>query len=136
MKKLVFSVILILVSVVAVQRSQAIGGESLGCFVNDGTAGSYSAGSCISGIPRSSYTANYKVLSASGSYTYAWTYNRPVVTGCTSTTDYCVLSVNSNMSDQTVTATVTLSQSGLQNTVSADATIQAVCYLGSQIVYC
>lgn len=127
MKKILFGAILVASSVIAVRPSQAIGGESLGCFVNNGTPGTYNPGSCTISTARSSYTAHFKVLGGSGTYTYAWTTTSPIVTGCTSTTDYCVISAPAVAGDRDLVVSVTLSQSGLQNTVSATATIPATC---------
>jgi len=135
MKKIVFCSTLIAASVVAIQHSQAIGGESLGCFVDDGTPASFSPGSCAPAVPRTSYTAKFRVLGGSGSYSYAWTVDAPILDGCTSTSDYCFVNVV-HRNDYTITASVTLTQAGQQTTVSAVAEIPSICFLGSTPTFC
>ena len=141
MKKVVFWMSIVVLAVlvaVAPRRSDAIGGESLGCFVNVGDPGVYTSPECFPTIPRTSYTIHFRVFGGSGTYTYSWATNGATVSsGCTSTSDFCLLSVRANSGgDRTFPVSVTLTQAGQQTTVSAFATIQGTCFLAGQPVFC
>ena len=131
MKKTLFWMsvaVLVALALVVPRRSEAFGGESLGCFVNVGAQGTFTSGSCTASRPRFSYTVNYKVLNESGTYTFAWNTNgAPVSSGCTSTSDTCIISARGIPADQELTVSVTITQSGQSAALSATAFIPAVC---------
>lgn len=113
-------------SVFAIPRSEALGSESLGCFVNSGVPGVYTS-ECLAANPQPSYDVVFQVLGESGSYTFSWSVGGgTIVAGCTSTSDSCIIHVLSNRL-QIIPVSVTLSQGGQQRTVSATAEIEPVC---------
>ena len=127
-------VVLVVLAFVVPQRSEAFGGESLGCFVNVGLPGTFTSGHCIASKPRFSYTVPFKVLNESGTYTFAWnTTGLTVSSGCTSTSDTCIISANGIPADQDLTVSVTITQAGQSSTLSATAFIPAVCSFGGPV---
>jgi len=137
MKKLAFLVPVAVLAAVVPSRSEAFGGESLGCFVNVGSPGSYTSPTCDAPSPRFSYTVPFQVLGGSGTYSYAWnTSGLTVSSGCTSTSSSCIISARGIPADQTLTVSVVITQAGQQATLSASANIAAVCSLGGLPVDC
>ena len=118
------------------QRSEALGGETLSCFVSGTTPVNFTTPSCFSQIPRSSYNVTF-LLNGSGTYSYLWnTGGFPISSGCTSTSASCTVRVNSIQGDQEIPVSVTISQGGQSVGLQANAFILAVCAFGSQLVFC
>jgi hypothetical protein len=69
------------------------------------------------------------VQNESGSYTFAWTLppGARLASGCTSTSDFCTVTVHETAADRDALATVVLTQEGAQETLSTDAFIPAGC---------
>jgi hypothetical protein len=112
--------------VLAASPASALGGESLVCGVSPG----YSSGSvCYNDAPSSQYTVSFGVANESGSYTYAWSVPSPwsgrIVSGCTSTTDYCQVTAGNRSAE--ITVSVTLTQGGASETLSATAVMDPWC---------
>jgi hypothetical protein len=136
-KKILLAIPVVALAVFIPMRSHAFGGESLGCFVNVGTPGVFSSPTCGPTTPKFTYNVVFKVLNQSGAYSYAWnTSGLTVSSGCTSTSDTCILTVRTIQGDQALTVSVAITQSGQSSTLSATAEIPAVCILGSTPVYC
>jgi hypothetical protein len=137
MKKLVFLIPFAMLAALVPLRSEALGGESLGCFVNVGSPGVYSSPTCDAPSPRFSYTVPFQVLGGSGAYSYAWnTTGLTVSSGCTASSSSCIISARGIAADQTLTVSVVITQSGQQATLSASANIAAVCNLAGMPVDC
>jgi hypothetical protein len=140
MRHIILSMIVLGLSFSAERPALALGGESLGCFVNDGLPATFDSPECLPTVARTSYGVVFKVLGGSGSYTYSWSVGgggAAVTSGCTTSSDTCILQVNaSSGSDKTVNASVTLTQGGQQVVVSAVATIPAVCNFGGMLFFC
>ena len=77
----------------------------------------------------SSYTVDYFAQGGSGVFTYAWTppSGWPIVGGCTSTSDFCIISTNARGTDRTLPATVVIHQGSSSNTQTVTAFLNAVC---------
>lgn len=137
MKKLMFLIPFAVLAAVVPLRSEALGGESLGCFVNIGLPGQYTSPTCFANRPQFSYTVPFQVLGGSGTYSYAWnTAGLTVSSGCTSSSSACIIAARGIMADQNLTVSVVITQSGQQATLSASAEIPAVCNLAGQPVDC
>jgi hypothetical protein len=118
------------------QRSEALGGETLSCFVSGTSPASFVSPTCFSQTPRSSYTVSF-ILNGSGIYSYLWnTGGAPISSGCTSTSASCAVRVTSFQGDQEVPVSVTISQGGQSATLQANAYILAVCAFSGQLVFC
>ena len=116
---------------------EALGAEALGCYVNVGLPGVYKTPRCFASRAMASYDVPFQVLNESGTYTFAWTTSGgSVVSGCTSTSDFCILHVQALSFDQIVSASVSLMQGGQQRTISAQARISAVCAGPRGLVFC
>ena len=114
-------------SVMAAGPASAFGGETLGCSISPGRAGT---GFCsTSSIPSSGYySVSYNVQGGSGTYTYSWTNpGGTVIFGCTSTSNSCAIRVPAVANDQYLTASVVITQGTSHATLSATAFIPAVC---------
>jgi hypothetical protein len=120
-------------SLLSASTATAIGGESLGCQVNSGGT---TANSCSASQPAGSYTVTYTVLNGSGSYSYAWSVAGPQVGGCTSTSNYCIVSRPRIMSDANYYGSVQITQAGQSANLGASAFIPATCSLGGVWVWC
>jgi hypothetical protein len=69
------------------------------------------------------------VQGGTGTFSYVWTppSGGTVVSGCTSTSSECAISVHHGESDQDLKASVVATQDGTSMTLSATAIINAVC---------
>ncbi|GIG59969.1 hypothetical protein Lfu02_43410 [Longispora fulva] len=106
----------------------AFGGETFGCRIAPGTIFTWSQ-YCNNSVPASTYNVAFQVF-GSGSYTYSWSISGPytsVITGCTSTSPACAVSVPGGMFDSEIYATVTYSQGGESATRSSVAILNAYC---------
>jgi len=113
----------------AVPASALTGTEQLGCYVTPSpTQPSPVPKFCGNRMGATSYTAVFQVLNESGAYSYAWSvpagYTGNIATGCTSTTDYCVLN---DLAPTQVSVSVTISQAGQSATLKATANITPYC---------
>ena len=132
MRKILFGVspigvaILVVLTIAIPQRSEALGSESLGCFVAAGVTGQFHSPGCAAARPRSSYVVTFKVLNGSGGYSYSWDTHG--LGDCTSSTDSCSLSVSGITDDQTLRVSVVITQGGQSSTLTATAFIPAVCF--------
>jgi hypothetical protein len=138
MKKILLCMPIVVLAIVPIPlRSEALGGESLGCFVNQGTPGTFTSPTCEATLPKLSYTVPFKVLNGSGTYSYAWTTSGLTVSsGCTSTSDTCIIAARGSKANQTLTVSVAITQSGASSTLSASAFIPPVCLLGTLVTFC
>jgi hypothetical protein len=114
---------------VSAPNANAFGSEVLGCDWGTG----WVANNCGGG----SGTLVFSAHNLSGSYSYSWTIKNdlgnsygpctgatPCITsGCTATSSTCTLAAEGPLHDRVVTATLTLTQSGLSRTITAQATI-------------
>jgi hypothetical protein len=114
--------------IVGVSPASAFGGETFGCRVSPGTVLTWE-NPCYNTKPATAYNAGFSVNNLSGSgYTFSWSYSGPVryvISGCTSTSSSCGLSVANR--DAEIYVTVTYSQNGQSATKSATAFIRQYC---------
>lgn len=102
----------------------AFGGETFGCRIAPGTVLTWSP-TCTNSMTATTYNVGFAVLNGSGAYTYSWSISGPyqfVITGCTSTSYDCAVSVR-GFGERTITATVTYSQAGQSATATSTAYI-------------
>lgn len=107
----------------------AFGGETFGCRIAPGTVFTWST-YCQNSRPATTYNVGFAVLNTTGTYTYSWTVTGPyqsVITGCTSTSYDCAVSVHAEASDVEIFATVTYTQDGQSATQSARAMVIPYC---------
>ncbi|ARP71562.1 hypothetical protein LK07_19405 [Streptomyces pluripotens] len=113
--------------------SSAAGGEDMVCHVSPSNSSNYTQ-NCFTTKSSTTYTVAYRVQNGTGSYTYAWTpptnHGVHVAYGCTSTSDYCTITVP-RQGEQYLVANVTLTQGSYHATLSTEAEIPAMC--GTQI---
>lgn len=106
----------------------ASGGEELGCRVLPGPVNTFSP-YCGNSQPASTYEVGFAVQGETASSTYSW--SRPtryaVVSGCSSSTNWCYLSVPGGSIDRSITVSVTLTQGAMSETLTSNATITAYC---------
>ena len=108
----------------AAPASALTGNEQLGCYVTPSRTQPYpTAEACANRMAATSYGVKFQVLNGSGTYSYAWSvsaaHTSNIASGCTSTTDYCILG---NLTPvQTVWVSVTISQAGQSATLTAEA---------------
>jgi len=106
----------------------ALGAEGLGCRVLPGSTNTFSP-NCSNNQPASSYEVDFAVQGETAPSTYNW--SRPtryaVVSGCSSSTNWCYLSVPGGSIDRSVTVSVTLTQGAASETLTSHATITAYC---------
>jgi hypothetical protein len=108
-------------------NASALGGETLGCRVAPGHTFTFSS-FCTNDSPSNSgYTIGYLVQNTSGTYRYAWSIPGPssVYDGCTSTSNSCTISVT--RASREYDMSVTLSQGGSSETLTASADIEPWC---------
>lgn len=125
------------VSLVAVDApaAQAFGSETFGCRFSPGTIFTFNA-PCLNNKPSpSGYTLAFQVQNLSGTgYTFSWTLSGDylsIFSGCTSTSEACVVTTPGSNADHDISASVTYSQGGQQATKDAAAFIRAFC--GNQL---
>ena len=110
----------------AAPASALTGSEQLGCYVTPSRTQPYPvAEACGNKMAATSYGVKFQVLNGSGTYSYAWSvpaeYTSNIGSGCTSTTDYCILG---NLTPvRQVSVSVTISQAGQSATLTATADI-------------
>ncbi|MEV6525564.1 hypothetical protein AB0M43_26795 [Longispora sp. NPDC051575] len=107
----------------------AFGDETFGCRIAPGTIFTWSAG-CHDSMPATTYNVAFQVQNLSGSYTYSWNISGPytsVITGCTSSSVACAVSVPGGAFDSEIYATVTYSQGGQSLTRYSVAILRARC---------
>ena len=130
------TVLAVVTSLVAGSASPAaaFGGETFGCRVAPGTDFQWRQ-YCFNTKYATTYNVGFAVLNTSGTgYTYQWTISgdyQYVITGCTSTSYDCAVSVRIGAGDKEILASVTYTQNGQSATRYADATISPYC--GSEI---
>ena len=118
-------------SVLSPGHALAFGAEQLGCRV--APASIYqpiSTPTCGDTMaPNPHYNVSFAVLSQTGSYTYAcsvpYPYSGSIINGCGSSDDWCQVSANNT--EQTITMSVTITQSGQSRTLSATAETERWC---------
>lgn len=125
--------------VVGSAPAHAFGSEVLGCWV-DGSAGGWTANSCVGDVNTPPPTIHFSPQNLSGSYSTSWTLiqnTHPITANCSSTTTTnCIVSgctVSSTTCDvraqsggkatHTYTASLRLTQSGRSRTIQAQATV-------------
>jgi hypothetical protein len=115
-------------SLVSAGSASALGGEWLGCRVLPASTNTFSDG-CSNSRPATSYEVTFAVQNGTASSTYSWSRpsNYPVTSGCSSTQNWCSLSVPGRTFDQTLTVTVTLTQGTASETLTTQAWIGAYC---------
>ncbi|HET9141730.1 hypothetical protein [Actinophytocola sp.] len=138
MRKMLLSLLSLVValgmSIISASPATAIGGESLACQVN---ASGLSSPECLPATAAGTYSVMFQVVNGSGSYSYSWSVPRIPVSGCTSTSSHCIISVvPSGGGDLHITGSVTITQSGQSAGLSATATIPATCSAGSWYFFC
>ena len=110
-------------------------GSDLACNVSPGN-GHFSPGFCANGVASFSYTLTYKVQGVTGSASYSWTPPGLVVSGCTSSSSTCAVSVTQGHADRDHVATVVVTQGSTHTTLSATAELAAVCGGPNGPVFC
>jgi hypothetical protein len=114
------------------QSASALGGEWLGCHVLPGTY-NYSTYCHSDNAPPlyENYEVTFMVQAESAPSTYSWAipsiYQSNVSTGCTSTTNWCTLSIPES-GDTRFWVSVTLTQGSATVTLSARAHLAACFY--------
>ncbi len=115
----------------------SLAGTDLKCSFN--TPGSTPSNLCAPSVPRTSYSVIFQAYPpAGGSYSYAWTVpplsppfasKQSIFSGCTSTSSWCTLSVNSAGADLDNTIGVTVTDLATSQTVNvvSSYTVPAVC---------
>jgi hypothetical protein len=106
---------------VASPNANAFGAEVLGCSWGSGP---WIANNCGGG----DYTLTFSAHNLSGTYSYSWTLTgsstTTITSGCTATSSTCTVNADPlGRQDQTLTASLTLTQSGRSRTITAQATI-------------
>ncbi|HST48100.1 hypothetical protein [Jatrophihabitans sp.] len=108
--------------------ASALGGETLACRVTPGQVITYKQ-NCTNSMGASSYQISFRIQNETAPSTYAWSISSDllttVVNGCTSTYNYCTLSVPN--ADNNVWASVTLTQNGATETLTSHAFIGQYC---------
>jgi Flp pilus assembly protein TadG len=117
-------------AVTAAPSASAIGNETFGCRIAPGTEfGWYQY--CTNTSPAvTTYNVAFLVQNTTGTYTYSWSVSGPyqyVITGCTSTSPACAVSVSGGQSDKEITGTVTITQDGQSITRQAYAYVHGFC---------
>lgn len=108
-------------------NASALGGETLGCRVAPGHTFTFS-NVCSNDSPTSTgYSIGFLVQNTSGTYAYAWSIpaHSSVSSGCTSTSSSCTISVSRGQGEYDMS--VTLSQGGSSETLTAYADIEPWC---------
>jgi len=111
---------------VPVGPASAFGGELLACSIGPGA---FSDGACSPHVISNPDSISFDVVNESGSgYSFSWTLSGhyTISQGCTSTTYYCWVT-SPAASDHDVVASVTVTQNGSSETLSATARVFAVC---------
>lgn len=110
-------------------------GTALACNVSPGN-GNFVPNFCENSVASFSYTITYEVQGVTGAASYSWTPPGLVVSGCTSTSDVCAVSVTQGHADIDHTATVVVTHDGTHKTLSATAELAAVCAGPDGPVFC
>jgi hypothetical protein len=102
--------------------ANAFGSEVLGCDWGTG----WVANNCGGGNGLVTFSAH----NLSGTYSYSWTLTgygaTNISSGCTATSSTCTVNTgNGGLNDRTLTASLTLTQSGRSRTITAQATVWA-----------
>lgn len=90
---------------------------------------------CENSVPAFSYTLTWLVQNTTGSTTYSWTHPGTAISGCTSTSDECAITV-SGRATKTFTATVVVTQGSTHTTLSVSADVEPVCASPDGPVFC
>ncbi|HJQ01026.1 MAG TPA: hypothetical protein VJ851_05460 [Jatrophihabitans sp.] len=103
--------------------ANAFGAEVLGCSWNSGP---WIANNCGGSDGLLTFSAH----NLSGTYSYSWTLtgypSLTIVSGCTATSSTCTVDTGDGaLRDHTLTASLTLTQSGQSRTITAKATVYA-----------
>lgn len=114
-------------SVLAAGPASALGGETFGCRISPGPAGSYSSNCHNSAKYHAPYSAGFLVQGAAAGTTYAWTVpaGRQIAPGTCGTTAGC--RIDNLSGDDFIPVSVTLTQGSAAETLTAYATIIPVC---------
>lgn len=109
-------------------EASALGGETLLCHVNP-TSLPYGS-DCANNMGANSYQVIFWVQDETAPSTYAWSLSADipswtVTSGCTSTSNTCVLSVRNE--DNVISASVTLTQNGATETLTSFAFVNQYC---------
>ncbi|WP_410622814.1 hypothetical protein [Amycolatopsis sp. cmx-8-4] len=115
------------IGVLTAGPAAALGGETYGCQVSPGPVGSYTGNCHNSAKFHGPYSAGFAVGGAAAGTTYTWHVPAGYQTapGLCTTTAGC--RVDGLTGDDEVTVSVTLTQNGATETLSATAFILAVC---------
>ena len=119
-------------------EASALGGEWLGCRVAPGTVFTFSQFCSNTANSASSYGVAFQVQSETAPSTYSWSVPAEFVSriseGCTSTSNWCKVTVPNKDAD--ITVSVTLTQGGSSVTLTSTATIMKTCYYANTWQYC
>jgi hypothetical protein len=114
-------------------NASALGGETLVCQVTPSSTAAFSP-SCGNSMGATSYHVTFRVQNETAPSTYAWSISADlrwtVTDGCTSTSNFCTISVPNG--DNDMTASVTLTQNGVTETLTSYASVSQYC----GIAYC
>lgn len=107
--------------------ASAAAGDNLACRFTPAPTLTFTSPVCFNRTPANSYTVAF-VVNATGTFTAAWSVpaGYPIIGGCTANATGCTITV-SGIQDQSIPVSVTLTQGGVQETLSATASVLAVC---------
>ncbi|HET6209327.1 MAG TPA: hypothetical protein VFD94_03035 [Jatrophihabitans sp.] len=138
---LAVAVSLLVLGLVSAGPAAALGGESLGCVVNPNPHPLTFSNPCGDPAPpnqSNQFQVTFRVLNGSGSYSYAWSVPSPwsgqIISGCTSSSIDCTFTASNTY--QNITVSVTLTQGGSSETLSATAEIDPWCKVGTSWYVC
>jgi len=126
------------ISLVPATEASALGGEWLGCRVAPGTVFTFNQHCSNSANSATSFGVAFQVQNETAPSTYSWSVPAEFVSriseGCTSTYNWCKVTVPNK--DAVITVSVTLTQGGSSVTLTSTAEIMKTCYNGSSWGYC
>lgn len=111
----------------------AMAAGPLTCMFSPGN-GKFIQPFCENGVPAFSYTLTWLVQGGTSGTRYSWTPPRVAKGGCTSTSDFCSITVGRG--GGTFTATVVVTNGSTHTTMSESADAEPVCAAGSMPVFC
>ncbi len=99
---------------------------TMGCNVQPSAHDTFPLG-CGTGYVSQNYTVDFAVSGQTGTDTYAWTPPAyfPIVSGCTSTSTYCIIRAYEGAG--LLRGSVVVTQGGVQTDFSATAMVPQVC---------
>jgi len=114
------------IGVLSTGTASALGGETLVCRTANTGYSQY----CVNNAAPS-YNAYFIVQNETAPSTYSWAVSAEesygIVGGCAATDNYCDVSSNAHATSNIITVSVTLTQSGSSETLTAQADLEPWC---------